>query len=48
MSCRSCWTKVARLHLDKIGALLTEMTKKQSAYITVPQNGPYKPDHYRY
>ncbi|HET7335473.1 MAG TPA: adenosylhomocysteinase [Rhizomicrobium sp.] len=40
--------KVARLHLDKIGARLTEMTKKQSAYITVPQNGPYKPDHYRY
>ena len=31
-----------------IGAKLTEMTKKQADYISVPQAGPYKPDHYRY
>jgi adenosylhomocysteinase len=40
--------KVARLHLGKIGAKLTELTEKQAAYISVPQAGPYKPDHYRY
>jgi adenosylhomocysteinase len=40
--------KVARLHLDKIGAKLTRMTQKQSTYIGVPPDGPYKPDHYRY
>jgi adenosylhomocysteinase len=40
--------KVARLHLDKIGAKLTKMTTKQSEYIGVPEQGPYKPDHYRY
>jgi adenosylhomocysteinase len=40
--------KVARLHLDKIGAKLTKMSAKQSTYIGVPVNGPYKPDHYRY
>ncbi|MCW5697046.1 MAG: adenosylhomocysteinase [Bauldia sp.] len=40
--------RVARLHLAKVGATLTEMTPKQSAYIGVPQQGPYKPDHYRY
>jgi adenosylhomocysteinase len=40
--------KVARLHLDKIGAKLTKMSSKQSTYINVPANGPYKPDHYRY
>src|SRR5690242_18456012 len=40
--------KVARLHLAKVGAKLTEMTKKQADYISVPQAGPYKPDHYRY
>jgi adenosylhomocysteinase len=40
--------KVARLHLAKIGAKLTELNDKQSAYIGVPQQGPYKPDHYRY
>ncbi|MGN6514442.1 MAG: adenosylhomocysteinase [Rhizomicrobium sp.] len=40
--------KVARLHLAKVGAKLTEMTKKQADYISVPQQGPYKPDHYRY
>ncbi len=40
--------KVARLHLAKIGAKLTELTPKQSEYISVPQAGPYKPDHYRY
>ena len=40
--------KVARLHLAKIGAHLTQMSDKQSPYIGVPQQGPFKPDHYRY
>ncbi|HOQ87647.1 MAG TPA: adenosylhomocysteinase [Phycisphaerae bacterium] len=40
--------KVARLHLKKIGAKLTKLTEKQAAYIGVPVDGPYKPDHYRY
>jgi adenosylhomocysteinase len=40
--------KVARLHLGKIGAHLTKMTPEQAAYIGVPTEGPYKPDHYRY
>lgn len=40
--------KVARLHLQKIGAQLTELNEKQATYINVPQNGPYKPEHYRY
>ncbi len=40
--------KVARLHLRKIGASLTRLTEKQAAYIGVPVEGPFKPDHYRY
>ncbi len=40
--------KVARLHLDKIGAELTRMNEKQATYIGVPVGGPYKSDHYRY
>ena len=40
--------KVARLHLKKIGANLTTLSKKQADYISVPVDGPYKPDHYRY
>jgi adenosylhomocysteinase len=40
--------KVARLHLDKIGARLTKLSDKQSKYIGVPGEGPFKPDHYRY
>ena len=40
--------KVARLHLEKIGAKLTKMTDKQSEYITIPQSGPFKPETYRY
>ena len=40
--------KVAALHLDKLGVKLTKMSAEQAAYIGVPQNGPYKPDHYRY
>ena len=39
---------VARLHLDKIGANLTELTSEQADYISVPIEGPYKPNHYRY
>jgi len=40
--------QVARLHLDKFGAKLTEMSKDQADYIGVPVEGPYKPEHYRY
>jgi adenosylhomocysteinase len=40
--------KVAALHLGQIGARLTRLTKKQADYIGVSQDGPYKPDHYRY
>ncbi|MEX1908269.1 adenosylhomocysteinase [Janibacter melonis] len=40
--------KVARLHLDAIGAELTELTKAQAEYIGVDVAGPYKPEHYRY
>ncbi len=40
--------KVARLQLSKLGAMLTELTPEQAAYIGVPQEGPYKPDTYRY
>jgi adenosylhomocysteinase len=39
---------VARLHLDKIGARLTELSQEQADYINVPVQGPYKLDHYRY
>jgi adenosylhomocysteinase len=40
--------KVASLHLARIGAKLTRLTEQQADYIGVAQNGPYKPDHYRY
>ena len=40
--------KVARLHLEKIGVKLTELSKDQADYIGVEENGPYKPEHYRY
>jgi adenosylhomocysteinase len=40
--------KVARLHLDKLGVKLTRLTPEQAAYIGVKQEGPYKPEHYRY
>jgi len=40
--------KVARLHLDKLGAKLTVLSKDQAAYIDVDVNGPYKPANYRY
>jgi len=40
--------KVARLHLERIGAKLTQMTDEQAAYLNVPVTGPYKPEHYRY
>jgi adenosylhomocysteinase len=40
--------KVALLHLDKLGVKLTKLSDKQAAYIGVPQQGPFKPDHYRY
>ncbi|MFM7003582.1 MAG: adenosylhomocysteinase, partial [Limnohabitans sp.] len=38
----------ARLHLMKVGAMLTELSDAQAAYIGVSKNGPYKPDTYRY
>ena len=40
--------EVARLHLEKIGAKLTKLTKDQAEYLGVPVGGPYKPEHYRY
>jgi len=40
--------KVARLHLGKLGAKLTELSKDQADYISVKVDGPYKPNHYRY
>ena len=40
--------KVARLHLEKLGVNLTELTQEQADYIGVKVEGPYKPDHYRY
>ena len=40
--------KVARLHLQKLGVDLTQLTEFQADYINVPVDGPYKPDHYRY
>ena len=39
---------VARLHLKKLGAQLTQMTEAQARYLGIDMNGPYKPDHYRY
>ncbi|MDQ1349565.1 MAG: adenosylhomocysteinase, partial [Acidobacteriota bacterium] len=38
----------ARLHLDKLGVKLTELTAKQAAYIGVDVDGPFKPERYRY
>ncbi len=40
--------EVARLHLEKIGVKLTTLTPKQAEYLGVSQEGPYKPEHYRY
>jgi adenosylhomocysteinase len=40
--------EVARLHLDKLGAKLTTLSTEQADYISVPVEGPYKPEHYRY
>ena len=40
--------KVARLHLDALGVRLTTLTPEQAAYLGIPVEGPYKPDHYRY
>ena len=40
--------KVAALHLDKLGVKLTQLSKRQADYIGVPQQGPFKPEHYRY
>jgi len=40
--------EVARLHLEKLGVRLTTLTPEQAAYIGVPPDGPFKPDHYRY
>ena len=40
--------EVARLHLNHLGVVLTELTDEQADYIGVSKDGPYKPDHYRY
>jgi len=40
--------KVARLHLGKLGAKMTKLTAEQAAYLGIPAEGPFKPDHYRY
>ncbi|MGI6394917.1 MAG: adenosylhomocysteinase [bacterium] len=40
--------EVARLHLEKLGVVLTKLTPKQAKYLGIPINGPYKADHYRY
>jgi adenosylhomocysteinase len=40
--------KVARLHLEKLGVNLTQMSDEQAAYIGVSPQGPYKAEHYRY
>jgi adenosylhomocysteinase len=40
--------KVAKLHLERIGVHLTELTAEQAAYIGVPVEGPFKTDQYRY
>jgi adenosylhomocysteinase len=40
--------EVARLHIDKLGVKLTRLTPKQAEYLGVPQDGPFKPDYYRY
>ena len=40
--------KVARFHLDKLGVKLTLLNEKQSKYLDIPVEGPYKPELYRY
>jgi adenosylhomocysteinase len=40
--------EVARLHLDKLGVKLTQLTDKQADYLGIPKTGPFKPEHYRY
>ncbi len=40
--------EVARLHLDALGVKLTRLTPEQCAYLGIPADGPYKPEHYRY
>jgi adenosylhomocysteinase len=40
--------KVASLHLQKLGVKLTRLTEEQAAYLGLPVDGPYKPEHYRY
>jgi adenosylhomocysteinase len=40
--------EVARLHLEKLGVRLTELSEAQSSYLGIPAQGPYKPEHYRY
>ena len=39
---------VARLHLDKLGVRLTELSNEQAEYLGISKSGPFKPDHYRY
>lgn len=48
-ACRSASTRRwRRLHLDNLGVELTRLTRRQADYIGVPEDGPYKAEHYRY
>jgi len=40
--------EVARLHLEKLGVKLTTLSEDQAAYLGIPVEGPFKPEHYRY
>jgi adenosylhomocysteinase len=40
--------EVARLHIEHLGAHLTNLSKKQADYLGIPAKGPFKPEHYRY
>ena len=46
--CSKLDEEVASLHLDKLGVKLTKLTQKQSEYLGIPSEGPFKPDIYRY
>jgi adenosylhomocysteinase len=40
--------EVARLHLERLGVQLSQLTQEQAEYLNVPVQGPFKPEHYRY
>jgi len=45
---RSSTRRSPGLHLDALGVRLTELSEEQASYLGLPQNGPFKPEHYRY